>query len=1441
MYGGVSLAIYINGVAQELLNMVRATAPAPKGSTNPSGLLLDKNDDDTKEELEGTAAVYRKLGQYLCNHDKLTASATQDEKGKLPTLTNDPIKTRFIVDVISGTSAGGINGVFLAKAIVRNQKMDGLKQLWLREGDLRKLLNDSFSVSDLAGFSVREPQQSLLNSQRMYRKLLEALDEMDQSKSKRERKENEARVSPLVGELDLFITTTDIEGIPLPIKLADDVVYERRYKNVFHFRYATKDATGSTRDDFIKSNDPFLAFAARCTSSFPFAFEAMCLADIRDVLARYPVYTEQLLDEAAWDKFFSEYLCLGLYDLDKGARRSEISAWPRSRSQQAVEQGTAADIQAARKKLRSSFQSRPFGDGGYLDNKPFTHATRMLMRRWVGNVFVDRKLLYVEPSPEHPELAPPPPVDRRPDFAENVRAAVMDLPRHETIREDLAQINERNETIRRANKLTETVDSDVEAYRQQRAQQRADLIKRLDDCKTDVPAELEKYLTAEALPTNEFREAGLSQMIAIYGIGYGGYHRLRVEETTQLLSDIVTRIAGHDPASDAADMIREIAEEWRRMNYAEEKGKEGKGTGIAKMENEFLYEFDLAYRLRRLAFLSRRVNDLGRLKDEGKLHPTAIALLYGSVPKSIGKAQITSLDWVKTFREELQQLKKILGLATIEARVAAEQLFHPTVENDLSNAQKEAIESGAILSDDRIKSLWDDPAFYFSYRLFALVRKLGLRWKAEDKEEPSLSNLLEKSASKRISLIRNLLGTDQRLATLQQLADTIRAAFRAPNSADLRVRLQQNDVLPNDAQKVARECLLYYYNNFTFYDVVSYPIQYGTSVGEANIVDVFRVSPEDATALIDEQKVGEHRRKLAGTALMSFGAFIDPAWRKNDMLWGRLDGAERIITALLPPSTDEEDPYKAVRQNLIREAHISIFKEEVHQTDLTTLQALLGNMLGRIEPTTAQAQTLRGVVQAAIADNQTLPVAIESALRACFKDPSQVRDYYEKQFEVNRRFDPENALRLISRATEITGRMLEGLANKIDSDPAKRASAWIARFGSVFWGMVAVAVPSSLGNLLARHWLGLLYVLSFITLVLSIWVPWMAPAGWSALGISVSLNLLLFVLGDIIRGRRFWSRALTTLLVVLIVALIAGGVLFAVEQLNAALKDYETKQFMTTAGRLLAGAVAGLILIAFVAREWHKGLQQYLVAPHRSFDEGGLKWVIVVTLGFLVLLYGIGPRDIVKLEFAGTPEAGSTFLQNTNAATVRLQLGVDYLFIIAYTVMMASFCIAAAKLFWNAFNRWEDRLRKEKKTVEQIAATDGIANTVSHPQGHLSSVSRKLAEAWPYLVAFGFFLAAMQCIAGLCDAAENTGLLWFLSTGTTVGLTVSFYCATVKFVLVSLGALYATVGFSTGIFTNKSGRILLIVCATLSVLVLIFAVLELRFHPGLNALLHPRW
>ena len=88
MYGGVSLAIYINGIAQELLRMVRSTADLPPG-----------------ESLKGSERIYRKLGQLL-------HPGRESEEGAEPPadLSESPIKTRFVVDLISGSSAGGING-----------------------------------------------------------------------------------------------------------------------------------------------------------------------------------------------------------------------------------------------------------------------------------------------------------------------------------------------------------------------------------------------------------------------------------------------------------------------------------------------------------------------------------------------------------------------------------------------------------------------------------------------------------------------------------------------------------------------------------------------------------------------------------------------------------------------------------------------------------------------------------------------------------------------------------------------------------------------------------------------------------------------------------------------------------------------------------------------------------------------------------------------------------------------------------------------------------------------------------------------------------------------------------------------------------------------------------------------------------------------------------
>src|SRR5439155_5528993 len=131
--------------------------------------------------------------------------------------------------------------------------------------------------------------------------------------------------------------------------------------------------------------------------------------------------------------------------------------------------------------------------------------------------------------------------------------------------------------------------------------------------------------------------------------------------------------------------------------------------------------------------------------------------------------------------------------------------------------------------------------------------------------------------------------------------------------------------LREQAELAARLWLINCAENFARYDMISFPVEYGTGAGEANIVDVFRISPKDATSLIDERRAGEDRRKLAGRALMSFGAFLDRGWRKNDMLWGRLDGAERLITALLPEKLDDEYPnQRSKRTELIKAAQIAI-------------------------------------------------------------------------------------------------------------------------------------------------------------------------------------------------------------------------------------------------------------------------------------------------------------------------------------------------------------------------------------------------------------------------------------------------------------------------------------------------------------------------------------
>lgn len=168
-----------------------------------------------------------------------------------------PYIGKVVVDVLTGTSAGGLNGAFLANALVNGGDMNMLLSLWRDEGDIDKLLYGSFHSNP----------ESLLDGDRFYEKIFEALT------AKRPTVRAEPALQPSV---DLFITATNLDGDRVDVPTCDGTSFPTRtYRQAFHFRYRDK-VLGSNEEavnEFATPDDiARLAVAARATASFPFAF-----------------------------------------------------------------------------------------------------------------------------------------------------------------------------------------------------------------------------------------------------------------------------------------------------------------------------------------------------------------------------------------------------------------------------------------------------------------------------------------------------------------------------------------------------------------------------------------------------------------------------------------------------------------------------------------------------------------------------------------------------------------------------------------------------------------------------------------------------------------------------------------------------------------------------------------------------------------------------------------------------------------------------------------------------------------------------------------------------------------------------------------------------------------------------------------------------------------
>ncbi len=219
MTGGVSLAIWMAGVAREINLLAQASQWRRVGGDLPA-------DSTLKCHSEQSLTLYRQL--------------------------IDLLDIVVDVDILSGTSAGGINAALLASSRVTGSDLGGLRDIWLDLGALTELIRNP---TDKAVPSL------LYGDQRMFSELNKQIPDLQPGPFPPTKYPEE------LGEpsTTLYVTTTLING------------ETSQFTDSFGTRVQDVDRRGVftfTEEDLAdKSKSSALALAARSSASFPAAFE----------------------------------------------------------------------------------------------------------------------------------------------------------------------------------------------------------------------------------------------------------------------------------------------------------------------------------------------------------------------------------------------------------------------------------------------------------------------------------------------------------------------------------------------------------------------------------------------------------------------------------------------------------------------------------------------------------------------------------------------------------------------------------------------------------------------------------------------------------------------------------------------------------------------------------------------------------------------------------------------------------------------------------------------------------------------------------------------------------------------------------------------------------------------------------------------------------------
>ncbi|WP_150522870.1 patatin-like protein [Roseibium sediminis] len=530
-YGGVSLAIYMHGVSREILSLVRACASrAPK-----------PNRPFTPEECRA-----------LSPSEKAYAALLE--------AVGETVRLRVVVDAIAGASAGGVNGVMLARAIAHDLPLDSHRDLWLKHADVTELARPQDGLTRYLKSGVSPVLNRVISSQ-LNRQITEPETReklrlfmqsrwftppfsgeayiswmLDAYQKMEEGAEPGATLIPQGQALDLFVTITDYHGRCRKIRIDDPAFIEEwDHRRILNFK-ARHRATGDLESELDSRAAPELVFAARATSSFPGAFPPATIAEM-----------DKVLDE-----------------------RGEI--WPNR------EKFLKRRLELTGEKAAHHC----FVDGSVVMNKPFAPVIEVVRQRPATRE-VARRLVYVDPVPVDRKGAPND-LEELPGFFRVILASLAHIPRNEPVGDDLMEIEAGN---RRSRWLAHTISA-VDPVA-------APAVRKI----------LPLWGRMKPETMSSCREKANAMAHEQAGYAYLNYQSQKLHAISDSLAALLRELANPEPDDtfeyDWVGLINGYLDTLSNLP----------GGGNLKPSPaiiHFLKQFDVDYRIRRLRFTIRRLN-----------------------------------------------------------------------------------------------------------------------------------------------------------------------------------------------------------------------------------------------------------------------------------------------------------------------------------------------------------------------------------------------------------------------------------------------------------------------------------------------------------------------------------------------------------------------------------------------------------------------------------------------------------------------------------------------------------------------------------------------------------------------------------------------------------------------------------------------------------------